>query len=154
MRKNQDCSCVHLSITDSAKRWNWRHKRISHCPSFSQHAPVCLEPWLQVADAAEPLKFKGEAEGPGLSIPRALLILPLTLDSGGLLQKTATSGLAQGPGRPSSPLSPAPGSSRATSARGHGARAPGGGSKLVIGHLQELRVHIPTHSPLGLNRNL
>lgn len=89
MRKNQDCTCVHLSITDSAKRMESGATNEFHVvPPFLNVPPVCLEPWLQVADAAEPLKRKVK---PAVrrECPRALLILPLTLDSGGLASENS-----------------------------------------------------------------
>lgn len=155
MRKNQDCSCVHLSITDSAKKMESGATNEFHVvPPFLNMPPVCLEPWLQVADAAEPLKRKVKP-AVRLEYPRALLILPLTLDSGGLLQKTATSGFAQGPGPSLQPTVTSPRSSR-----GHW--APGATVLALLVEGQSLSSVISrncaytsrTHSPLGLNRNL
>ena len=120
-------------------------------PPFLNVPPVCPEPWLQVADAAEPLKRKVKP-AVRLEYPRALLILPLTLDSGGLLQKTATSGFAQGPGPSLQPIVTRPSSRGRWAPRGRG--APGGGSKLVISHLQELRIHVPDALSLGVEQGL
>lgn len=38
--------------------------------------------------------------------------------------------------------------------RGRGARAPGEGSKLVVRHLQELRIHVPDTLSLGVEQEL
>lgn len=86
--------------------------------------------------------------------PRALLILPLTLDSGGLASENSLKWLrarsrAVPPARHQPQELEGP-----LGARGHGARAPGGGSKLVIGHLQELRVHVPDALSLGVEQEL
>ena len=80
------CSPLHHRL--SKKDGIWRHKRFHVVPPFLNVPPVCLEPWLQVADAAEPLKRKVK---PAVwqECPRALLILPLTLDSGGLASENS-----------------------------------------------------------------
>ncbi|DAA18296.1 TPA: hypothetical protein BOS_19411 [Bos taurus] len=115
---------------DSAKRMESGATNEFHVvPPFLNVPPVCLEPWLQVADAAEPLKRK-EA----------------------WLRKTATSGFAQGPGPSLQPIVTRPSSRGRWAPRGRG--APGGGSKLVIGHLQELRIHVPDALSLGVEQEL
>lgn len=120
-------------------------------PPFLNVPPVCLEPWLQVADAAEPLKRKVK---PAVrrECPRALLILPLTLDSGGLASENSHKWLcarsrAVPPAHRHQAQLKGP-----LGARGRG--APGGGSKLVIGHLQELRIHVPDALSLGVEQEL
>lgn len=117
------------------------------------NAPVCLEPWLQVADAAEPLKRKVKP-AVRLEYPRALLILPLTLDSGGLLQKKQPQVAAQGPGPSLQPCHQPQELEGPLGARGHGARSWWRVKACHRSSPGTARTHIPDASPLGLNRNL
>ena len=61
----------------------------------------------------------------------------------------------QGPRPSPQPITTSPRSSRGRWApRARGARTPGGGSQLVVGHLQELRIHVPDALPLGVEQEL
>lgn len=93
----------------------------------------------------------------GRECPRALKILPLTLDSGGLALENRRQRMAsrQGPRPSPQPITTTPRSSRGRWApRACGTRTPGGGSQLVVGHLQELRIHVPDALPLGVEQEL
>lgn len=95
--------------------------------------PVCLEPWLQVADAAEPLKRSRSRRSAWVSLPCWFFLL--TIDLRRPASENSHKWLAQGPGRPPAHCHQPQELEGPLGARGHGARAPGGGSKLVIGHL-------------------
>lgn len=156
VRKNQDCTCVHLSITNSAKRMESGATNEFHVvPPFLNVPPVCPEPWLQVADAAEPLK-RMVKPAVRWECPRAPLILPLTLHSGGLASENSHEWLHDKvPGRPSGPSSPAPGARGAAGRPGAAVLVlPVKGQSLSSVISRNCAYTSRTHSPLGLNRNL